>query len=272
MNASLETVAVCPLCGSRESVLWKTLGEWQLRRCAGCGLTRVDPRPGAAELTRLYDAAYFDGRVPQNEERAARQMARAFGRRLRLIRRFRKGGRLLDAGCGEGRWLASARQAGFEVHGFDLSAEAVARAKQALHLDVAVASIGDVSIRGPFDVITASHSLEHTVDPIEALRWFHSLVVRGGLLVVEVPNCESLDARKMGVHWRGWQPPVHLWHFNEATLREALVRTGFEPLAVRHESSSYARQVLRRIPVLSLARGALAHLWSGTSVTMAARA
>lgn len=254
----------CPLCGSTASTAWHTFGQWQLRRCSSCGLGRLDPQPSDAELARLYDAAYFDGRKPQDESRAAGQMRRSFCRRLRFIRRFQKSGKLLDAGCGEGKWLAFARAAGFDASGFDVSADAVSRAG----LNVVVGAMCVAPVQGPFDVITAWHSLEHTPDPIASLRWLNSLLKPGGLLVVEVPNCESDDARHLGESWDGWQPPLHLWHFAPPTLRHAIECSGFIPTAERYDSSRWARQRWRSIPLL---KGALAHFWTGTSLAIAAR-
>jgi SAM-dependent methyltransferase len=254
----------CPLCGSTGSEAWHTLGQWPLRRCHDCGLGRLDPQPSAAELDRLYGAAYFDGRQPLDESRAASQMGRSFARRLRLIRRFTKSGQLLDAGCGEGKWLAFARDAGFDASGFDVSADAAVRAG----LNVVVGPMGAAPVQGPFDVITAWHSLEHTPNPLAALRWLNSLLKPGGLLVVEVPNCESDDARHLGESWDGWQPPFHLWHFAPATLRRALAQTGFAPLAERYDSSRWARRRLWWCPFLN---GMLAHFWTGTALTIAAR-
>ena len=261
----------CPLCRSTASVAWHTFGDWQLRRCSECGLGRLDPQPSAAELTQFYGATYFDERKPQNQSRATSQMSRSFRRRLQLIRRFQKSGRLLDAGCGEGNWLTFAANNGFDTTGFDVSADAVARTKPEQNRNIVVGVFGNAPVQGPFDIITAWHSLEHTPDPLAALRWLNSLLKPGGLLVVEVPNCESDDAQRLGESWDGWKPPFHLWHFAPATLRRALKCSGFVPAAERYDSSRWARERFRKIPVASLAKGALAHCWTGTSLCIAAR-
>jgi SAM-dependent methyltransferase len=305
----------CPLCKSTVSVAWHTFGEWQLRRCSDCGLGRLDPQPPADELAEFYGAAYFDERKPQNQFRATAQMSRSFRRRLALIRRFQKSGRLLDAGCGEGNWLTFAANNGFDATGFDVSDAAVARnissntvvgrvtsrgengnepAASGAESDetpraraanaaykhnantgtaprVVVGVFGNAPVQGPFDIITAWHSLEHAPDPLAALRWLNSLLKPGGLLVVEVPNCESDDALRLGESWDGWKPPFHLWHFAPATLRRALQCSGFVPSLQRCDSSRWARERFRKIPVVSLAKGALAHCWTGTSLCIAAR-
>jgi len=193
------------------------------------------------------------------------------GRRLSLVQKFKQQGRLLDIGCGEGTFLAYARDRGFAVDGFDLSPVAVAKARELYHLNVSIGFIGGIQVDKDYDVITAWHVLEHVPEPIHALRWIHGQLDDQGVIVVETPNCDSLDARRMGASWRGWQPPFHLWHFTPTTLCEALKRTGFQPLAVRYEASSYMRQRLSHIPVLKVAKGLLAHLWTGTSVTVVSR-
>ena len=64
----LETLAACEVCGGTDRPVWLqgladrifgvAPGRWQLRRCAGCGVAALDPRPTEASIGRAY-ARYY---------------------------------------------------------------------------------------------------------------------------------------------------------------------------------------------------------------------
>ncbi len=266
MQIILEQVKRCPLCLSADSGLFKKIDQWEIRSCSGCGLKRLDPRPSESEVARLYNDDYFKNRIPQDVARAIRQMNRSFRRRIKLIRHYCSGKTLLDIGCGEGDWLNYAKTMGYEAMGFDVSESAAKRA----NCPVIIGTVCKTAINGRFDIITCFHSLEHTPDPIAALEWLSEFLMPDGLLVVEVPNCESFDARRFDIEWEGWKLPFHLWHFDKYTLARALQKTGFKPLHWRFDSSKWLRNTLRKIPLISLTKGVVAHLKTGTAMLVVA--
>jgi len=60
-------------------------------------------------------------------------------------------------------------------------------------------------------------------------RWLRD----SGVLVLQVPNAGSLQARLFGRHWYSLDIPRHLTHWTEATLTSALQRAGFAVVATR---------------------------------------
>ena len=54
----------------------------------------------------------------------------------------------------------------------------------------------------------------------------------GGILVGELPNFNSWDARLFGRYWGGGHAPRHLWHFSPQTLRQAFERFEFEAIEI----------------------------------------
>lgn len=78
-----------------------------------------------------------------------------------------------------------------------------------------------------FDIVTAIEVLEHVDDPISTLRFIRRLLKPRGLFFFTVGNAKPY--RKNFLRWGYVYPEIHISYFEPETLREALVRTGFEP-------------------------------------------
>ncbi len=158
-------------------------------------------------------------------------MLRAFDRRrLALLRSLlNPGARLLDAGAGRGRFVATARSAGFDAFGIEPWLRGAAPA------DVVGVSIEEASIEpGSVDGVTLWHVLEHLDDPGAALaRIFDWLAPRGALLI-GVPNLASWQARIGGARWYHLDVPRHRVHFTPAGLSALLAANGFAPVHTHH--------------------------------------
>jgi 2-polyprenyl-3-methyl-5-hydroxy-6-metoxy-1,4-benzoquinol methylase len=86
------TVPRCPLCDSGESELVYPVrdrlhgmsGEFALRRCQGCGLVRLSPRPAPGALPAFYPAGYYTHWAPALEEIRARGLRYSSSGRIEL--------------------------------------------------------------------------------------------------------------------------------------------------------------------------------------------
>jgi 2-polyprenyl-3-methyl-5-hydroxy-6-metoxy-1,4-benzoquinol methylase len=248
-----EPVHFCKVCGAAGEPLYSNLsdtvfaapGTWSLSKCSreDCGLLWLDPMPQVSDLAIAYREYYTHSNgETSNLRNLAKQVYRIFvntllffftvpGERARAKRMFidrTVPGRLLDVGCGRGDFLHMMSERGWDVHGVDFDAAAATAAKALYGLDVRIGTLDEVVASGDrFDVVTASHVLEHVPDPSEFLRQCRFLLKRGGVLVLKTPNVGSFGHKHYGKSWRGLEPPRHLHLFTIGALNACAAGAGF---------------------------------------------
>lgn len=182
-----------------------------------------------AELAEHYDSAYFD-EYPGGESYDADERQRRYEARLRvaLVRRSGAAGRLLEIGSAAGYFLDEARRAGFEVQGIEPAGDVARRCAQRFAVPVFAGVMEDAPLSaGGFDVVCAWHALEHIADPATELARVRDALRPGGQLVVEVPNIDSVAARREGEAWFHLDLPRHVGHYGPRSLGRLLERAGF---------------------------------------------
>jgi 2-polyprenyl-3-methyl-5-hydroxy-6-metoxy-1,4-benzoquinol methylase len=239
----------CPLCGGRRSArLYRVAnpsgrfpGAFELRRCSGCELVYVDPRPDDDALAGLYDEDFYFSTGWSYETLASWVIEFIQSRRRRRVERHVRPGRLLDIGSGDGRFVHHMARHGWDATGIDFSSAALEYARR-------IRSGGRFLQRaledcdfppGRLDLITLWQVLEHIGEPRSLLRRCHDLLKPGGMLVVSVPNIDGLSSRLTRERWWGLDVPRHLVHYSPATLTRALERAGFRVVRIRHRSLQY---------------------------------
>jgi SAM-dependent methyltransferase len=192
-------------------------------RCAGCGTATTDPWPSEATLTSAYAGWYRPqgGRFAGPGDALLRRSRGALARRLD---RIAPPGRVLDVGAGDGTLLDALRSTGRDAIGLELVAT---------RPDIRAAGIAEIEERD-FAAIVFWHSLEHLPRPAEALARAAALLARDGVLVVAVPNSDSLQARLFGDRWLALDLPRHLVHLPARTLIGRLEQLGLEIARTSH--------------------------------------
>jgi SAM-dependent methyltransferase len=213
-------------CGeSRATVFWsgryrrggRPIERSTVLRCGSCGTLRSGPQEGVAGLRGDGPGGAFRNEEPNEWERL----------NAGIVLRQGLGGPLLEVGANTGMLLDLLREAGMEgLCGLEPNPACAEEARKRGH-DVRVGwFLANQTPPGPFRMIVMSHVLEHIPELTGAVRLAASRLALGGRLLVFVPNAGSWRARADYGKWGPLSPTDHLWHFEPASLRALLERSG----------------------------------------------
>jgi SAM-dependent methyltransferase len=179
----------------------------------------------------FYEAFWAD--MPQDPE--PWQWAR---RRALLLSEARAGERVLDLGCGAGRFLCALTEAGVEAVGVEIAQAAVERARaNAPGADVRLLEPdGSLPLgHGEVDLVWCSEVLEHVADTAHLLLEARRVLRPGGRLLVTVPYHGRFQAAAIALaRFDAHFDPLgqHLRFYTRRSLVRALESAGFADLQV----------------------------------------
>lgn len=227
-----------PLFSSTDTLYRTTSKIFEVVRCGGCGLLRLDPQPAPAELAEFYPAPYwFGGAGPAEAYR--RFVLRDHVRFVeRALKSCGETGPVLDVGCGGGLFLALLRERGFCVVGLDNSPGAAGLAWRRHRVPALCAALDSPSpVReNSCSAVTMFHVIEHLADARPHLDAAHTMLAPRGRLIVQTPNADSWQFAILGKAWNGIDVPRHLVNYRASDLQTLLERSGFEVLRRKHFS------------------------------------
>ena len=241
-----------------------TSGVWNMYLCTQCHATFLNPRPTRESIHKAYQSYYthierhdWIKRFPPIAQNLLIQLKNGFYASrygyylkpssligawliplipwleyrfeldIRQIGRPPKNGRLLDVGCGNGDYLGTMQQLGWQVLGIEPDPKAAAFG-QTKGLEIQVGTLETIQLEPEsFDVITLSHVIEHVHDPIQTLHKVLRLLKPGGRVWIATPNLDSFGHKKYRNAWRGLEIPRHLVMFSTRHLQQCLVEVGF---------------------------------------------
>ena len=116
-----------------------------------------------------------------------------------------------------------------ETHGVDFNAGAIAEAERHGHKTyLGRFEDGDFP-PDYFDLVIASHVIEHVDSPREFTEKIKRILRPGGIFWFETPNIGSIDARLFRQHyWGGYHFPRHWFFFDPVSVKKLADTTGFK--------------------------------------------
>jgi 2-polyprenyl-3-methyl-5-hydroxy-6-metoxy-1,4-benzoquinol methylase len=162
-------------------------------------------------------------------------------------------GILLDIGCGNGEFLASASKMGWKVKGVDPDPQAIAACREQ-GFDAVFESLQalPLDLLGKVDVITSSNCIEHVSDPQAFLTAAFKLLKPDGRIWLSTPNPQGLGIKVFGRFWRGLEPSRHLCVPSQRQLMRMLVEAGYDNIRLLRRGSHGKTIVKESVAVAKL--------------------
>ncbi|QUS59978.1 class I SAM-dependent methyltransferase [Synechocystis sp. PCC 7339] len=253
----------CPICNSdktfikqrniNENIL-RTTKNYTYIGCKNCNTSSLFPFPEISELQEHYqfidnqsDKSYIISflsneinlsTVQYLESRQSPNKLASFWHNLNPeypTLNMITGGKVLDLGSGSGSFCKLLKEKEIDFVGVEQSENSVKIASLA-GIDLIQDDIFSVSQRFPnssFDYITLNHVIEHIVNPIDFLHSIRSLLVSPtGQIILALPNLNSISRFVFRSLWHGWDPPIHVHHYNSKSIEFILDKAGYKIVSI----------------------------------------
>lgn len=155
---------------------------------------------------------------------------------------------MLDVGCGTGWKSLIYSQQGFEVTGLEPSSTRASIAKEKYGLNVINEYVEHIPKQNRYHYVVMRHFLEHVSDPKLIIRSLRDLIEKEGIILIVVPNINSLGRYLFEDKWV-WGLPLHCGFFSPKSIRTLLEHSGFDILESYQAPSPffYTESILRKI-------------------------
>ena len=169
-------------------------GRFQIINCKNCKFIHINPIPTNEELENFYENDYYQKTKPNyitGNEKDIEYQNYTFDEKLDFLEKkfTKKTRRILDIGSGPGFFLRRAKKRGWKVLGIEPSPIA-SKYSEKQKISTIQKFFHDVNVKecGKFDAIHTFDVLEHVNDPMSVLKKSYSLLKKGGIIIIEVPN------------------------------------------------------------------------------------
>lgn len=262
-------ISPCAICDNKASQLFtascdyrkpKNPVPYDVHWCFSCNYGQVWNRPTKEDVTGFYDLdEYYTHSANKNDSESSNNEKLLFDRlRTHLAWRLDTGNEItpneatslldgdsltmLEIGCGSGVALSRFNAGGFSVVGVepDPKARDAARSSGLSVYEGTAEELPEVVSNQKFDVVVMSHVLEHCLDINAAVSNARSVLKKGGVFIVETPNCDSQGFKDQRAEWPWSDIPRHLNFFTPASLSSILSKHGLD--VVTKNYSGFFRQ------------------------------
>jgi 2-polyprenyl-3-methyl-5-hydroxy-6-metoxy-1,4-benzoquinol methylase len=196
---------------------------------------QINPQPLITEVEARYQKEYGEDYLSYelvNEQKFLRlqELAIRDAGFAAIEKSLQARGRpaILDIGCATGALLEHLRERGWAVQGVEICRPSAEYARQVRRLDVRSLPLEENRFPpGVFDLVHASHLIEHLNKPAAFVREVHRILRPQGYFILITPNITGFQARFFKNQWRS-AIFDHLYLFSIKTLSKLLTQSGFK--------------------------------------------
>lgn len=236
----------CIVCGARiapwlqmpiDQKTLKRTDYGNVYKCTECGHGTVNPLPAPEKIAAFYDLekyytqglSHFSELPPKFHDRVLTKLAWIFDNGVNFDEKLHSekmppNSVICEIGCGHAEKLLAFKANGHKVIGVDPDQKAAIIAKKN-GIEVLIGTAENLPEHfddNSIDMIIMSHSLEHCINPILAIKNVGKALRPGGVFVCEVPNAESTHFIWNNICSEMFDAPRHLHFFNPESLRKSI--------------------------------------------------
>ena len=208
--------SVCKLCSHPSGRVAYFLGDCSVYVCGECGFHYTDHLDSAVTVGRPVDAPILTKEVVEYIENGLHANAGRFDAHVSKVSSVLQleGARILDVGCGGGKFLSLLASAGANSRGIEPNDLRVAYARSRLGVSVdnylVEHDFWQLHHREEFDAVTLWDVIEHVNYPVETIGAISKLLRPGGFLLMDTPCRESLFHQLGVVEYRATRGQRHV--------------------------------------------------------------
>jgi len=234
---------ICYICKcSKRNKLFSVYG-FDYVSCVGCNHVYTTQRYNDDAIKNFYSTNKYWAEVTYANKETyiyrKNDVAKPKVDFLLEISKFTKKKHWLDIGSGIGDIVSVAQDYGWNATGLELSETSVKFALEYFNVSLERKTLEEYYSRNKdnlkFQVISMIGLLEHVVNPIEILGLTHKMLEEDGMIMIQVPNANSLATHIQECFpenvFRHMSPIEHIMVFTENSLKIALEKTGFKPVS-----------------------------------------
>lgn len=231
----MNTPGVCRYCKNPNTIILYSAKDtndnvWTICKCPSCKAIFLAPEPSPEQLRQAYDASYY-GEGESKFSFSVEAFIDCFRKKRAksLASKLPANARVLDVGCGNGRFLLHLSKFGkFDLNGIELQGGSADRAANIKEINLKIGALTDTDYaENNFDAITLFHVFEHLDKPKETLDIIGKILKKDGVLVLSFPNISGWQSKAFKANWYHLDPPRHLIFFDPSDIIEIMKSRGF---------------------------------------------
>ena len=221
----------CPICNSQKKNIVIIKFGIKIFNCLNCNVDYSSKKP--KDFSDLYSTEDYKNHTVKVYDKSRKYKIQRFGKeRIKILKKYKKKGNLLDFGCGSG-WFLELAKNHFDSFGIEFSDQL----REILNEKYSIKAFKDFTHvpKGlKFDVITAFDVIEHLEDPIFFLKTIRKYLKTNGIALIYTPNKNSLGFNYLKYYNNLLCPPSHLFYFSEDNFKYMCKKTKLKFLS--HET------------------------------------
>ena len=224
--------------------------NFDIYECLQCKVAFTDVKIDEHYYKKYYPGNYYETEINIGLVQKALGWLNKWGiaRRLEIINEFKpsRGKKILDIGCARGEFLNTLPDY-FKKYGVEINKDGYSFVKNNYpNITVYNQKIDskEFDTNQSFDIIVMWHVLEHIDNPNTFFKALNKLLSKDGVLILEIPNRNSLGFNLAKDKWFHLDTPRHLFHYNYACLGALLKKNDLriasysaDPLSYFHDLS-----------------------------------